>query len=82
MDSSTYDSLFLPGSDTAYVKVTPFETGQMTTPAGTIIEGAQGCVAATSYRFFIHHHELNIKLWFDMGISTVGNTLNTLKLRQ
>ena len=60
-------------SNGAYVKITPFETGRMMTPAATLVQDAQGASMATSWRFFIKHEKTNTCLWFDMGISHVSN---------
>lgn len=58
--------------NSAYVTVVPFETGRMATAARTLVEGAQGPVVGTSWRFLVHHLGTNTNLWFDMGICHVG----------
>ncbi|KAK5991690.1 Cytochrome P450 monooxygenase mpaDE'-like protein [Cladobotryum mycophilum] len=59
-----------PKDGNVCVQVKPFETGLMTTPASVLVGGAKASCSATSWRFFVHHKEQNVKLWFDMGISS------------
>lgn len=63
----------VPETQDAFVKITPFYTCHFTIPASLAIEGLQGVLSPTSWRFFVSHEPTNTKLWFDLGVAHVSD---------
>ncbi|KAH7378873.1 metallo-beta-lactamase superfamily protein [Cadophora sp. MPI-SDFR-AT-0126] len=73
MDAKQTKMLPRPSSNPhadAYVEITPFETGNMSTSCSTLVEDARGSSTATSWRFLLRHRKTGTNFWFDMGISS------------
>lgn len=62
-----------PADENAFVTLRAFETGSMRCAENMIIEGHEGYISTTSWRYYISHVASGTRMWFDMGIAPVGD---------